>query len=130
MNKTLKKILTFLVIVIVTFLVLYFSLKDNYEDIIHQIVTIDKRFLVLAFLLIIIYWLLKALVMKITVRKFKNDFSFFNSLRLIIETNFFHAVTPFSSGGQPYEIFSLKRSQLKITDATNVKNMKKILPYL
>ena len=39
---------------------------------------------------------------------------------MIIETNFFHAVTPFSSGGQPYEIYSLKKSGLKITDATNV----------
>lgn len=120
MNKTLKKVLTFLVIVLVTGLVLYFSLKDNYDEIINQILTINKGFLFLSFLLIIIYWLLKALVMKITVKKFKDNYTFFTALRLIVETNFFHAVTPFASGGQPYEIFSLKRSNLKMADATNV----------
>lgn len=120
MNKTVKKILTFLVIVLVTALVLYWALKDNYDEIIHQIVNIDKIFLVLAFILIIIYWLLKAWVMKITVKKFKDDFSFLSAVRLVIETNFFHAVTPFASGGQPYEIYSLKRSKLKMADATNV----------
>lgn len=120
MNKTGKRVLTFFIIVFVTGLVLYYSLKDNYEEIIHQIATIHKGFLLLAFLLIIFYWILKAMVMKITVRNFKKDFTFASALRLIVETNFFHAVTPFASGGQPYEIFSLKRSHLKITEATNV----------
>jgi len=120
MNKTIKKFLTFLVIVIVTFLVLYYALKDNYDEIINQIINIDKKFLALAFLLIIGYWLLKALVMKTNVNKFNKDYTFLSALRLIIETNFFHAVTPFASGGQPYEIFSLKKSKLKIADATNI----------
>lgn len=120
MNKTLKKIGTFLVLSFVTLLVLYWALKDNYDEILNHIVTIDKKFLIFAFLLIIGYWLLKALVMKITVKKFKEDYSFLTALRLVVETNFFHAVTPFSSGGQPYEIFSLKRSNLKMADATNV----------
>ena len=41
-------------------------------------------------------------------------------MRLVLETNFFHAITPFAVGGQPYEIYSLKKSKLKITEATNV----------
>lgn len=53
-------------------------------------------------------------------KKFKSDFSYLSALRLIVETNFFHAVTPFASGGQPYEIYSLKKNKLKLADATNV----------
>lgn len=120
MNKNLKKVSSFLLILIVTSLVLYFSLKDNYDEIIYQIKNIHKGFLVFAFLLIIFYWILKAIVMKISVQKFKKDFTFQQALRLVIETNFFHAVTPFASGGQPYEIYSLKRSRLKMAEATNV----------
>ena len=41
-------------------------------------------------------------------------------MRLVLETNFFHAITPVAVGGQPYEIYSLKKSKLKITEATNV----------
>lgn len=120
MHKTIKKIESFLLIFIFTVIVLYFSLKDNYEKILHQIVNINPFYLVLAFFLIICYWIFKAIVMRITVRKFKETFTFREALRLVLETNFFHAVTPFASGGQPYEIYSLKRSKLKVTEATNV----------
>lgn len=120
MNKILKNILTFIVVLLVTFLVLYYALKDNFNEIVQQIVSINKWFLLFAFLLIISYWILKAVVMQKTVSKFKKDYTFKQALRLILETNFFHAVTPFSSGGQPYEIYSLKRSKLKISEATNV----------
>jgi len=105
MNKTLKKTGSFLLILIATIVVLYCALKDNYEEIIHQVLTINKFYLTIAFVLIILYWILKAIVMKLTVSKFKDNYSFAKALRLIIETNFFHAITPFSSGGQPYEIY-------------------------
>lgn len=120
MRKTIQKIESFLLIFIFTAIVLYFSLKDNYEEILHQIVNINKFYLVLAFLLIICYWIFKAIVMRITVRKFKEKFTFGEAFRLVLETNFFHAVTPFASGGQPYEIYSLNRSGLRVTEATNV----------
>jgi uncharacterized protein (TIRG00374 family) len=120
MNNKIKKIGSFLLILIVTILVLYFALKDNYEEIVHQVLTVNKGYLILAFLLIITYWMLKALVMKKTVSKFKEDYPFHKALRLVVETNFFHAITPFASGGQPYEIYSLKKEKLKIADATNV----------
>lgn len=120
MRKTIQKIESFLLIFIFTAIVLYFSLKDNYEEILHQIVNINKSYLVIAFLLIICYWIFKAIVMRITVRKFKETFTFGEAFRLVLETNFFHAVTPFASGGQPYEIYSLNRSGLRVTEATNV----------
>ena len=104
MNNMVKKVESFLLIFIFTAIVLYFSLRDNYEEIIKQIVHINKFYLGLAFLLIIAYWIFKAIVMRISTRKFREDFTFVKALRLVVETNFFHAITPFSSGGQPYEI--------------------------
>lgn len=120
MNNMVKKVESFLLIFLFTAIVLYFSLKDNYEEIIKQIVHINKSYLVLAFLLIIVYWIFKAIVMRVSTRKFKEDFTFTSAFRLVVETNFFHAVTPFSSGGQPYEIYALTKYKLKVTEATNV----------
>ena len=51
MKKILKKIIPFFVIAIVTGIVLYFSLKDNYEVILDIIVHINKIWLIVAFLL-------------------------------------------------------------------------------
>lgn len=119
-NKSIRSILNFVLLFAITAVVLYFSLKDDYETIIHQILNINIFWLLIAFLLVIFYWIFKAVTVQNLARRFQKNYSFRKSLRLIIETNFFHAVTPFSSGGQPYEIYSLKKNGIRITDATNV----------
>lgn len=120
MNQNLKKTLNFLVLIIITCLVLYLALKDDYQAIIHEIATMNIIWLVIAFLLAFCFWFLKALATTNIVRIFKKDYSIKEAFCLVLETNFFHAITPFAVGGQPYEIYSLKKSNLKITDATNV----------
>lgn len=114
-----NKLFNALLLIIVTLLVLYFSLKDDYNTIVNTIFNIDKKFLIIGFFLLFSYWLFKSITTWIITKEY-NEYRFRQSFRMIVETNFFHAVTPFSSGGQPYEIYSLKKSGLKITDATNV----------
>lgn len=114
-----NKLFNALLLIIVTLLVLYFSLKDDYNTIVNTIFNIDKKFLIIGFFLLFSYWFFKSITTWIITKEY-NEYRFRQSFRMIVETNFFHAVTPFSSGGQPYEIYSLKKSGLKITDATNV----------
>ena len=120
MKDRLKNILGIIALIVVTGLVLYFALKDNYETIINEIINVNKIWLVVAFSLIFIFWFLKSIAMNNVVALYNKDYSIKKAFRLIIETNFFHAVTPFAVGGQPYEIYSLTKSKLKVTDATNV----------
>lgn len=115
-----KKLISFLVIFVVTLIVLYFSLKDDYYTIINTIFSIDKRWLLVAFLLLFSYYLLRSYVMYYFVKKFNTKITFKGIFRLTLETNFFHAVTPFSTGGQPYEIYSLNKNNIKVADALNV----------
>lgn len=114
-----KKITNAIVLIIVTILVLYFSLKDDYNTVIDTILNIDKRYLLLGFFLLFSYWFFKAITMWVVTKKY-GKYRFRNAFRMVVETNFFHAVTPFSTGGQPYEIYSLKKNNIKLTDATNV----------
>ncbi|MDD3392986.1 MAG: lysylphosphatidylglycerol synthase transmembrane domain-containing protein, partial [Bacilli bacterium] len=120
MKKHLKKIATFLLITIITCLVLYFSLKDNFEEVINQIININIIFLLIALVLMFIYWLLRSVVIYIFAKKFNSRYTYKNAFHLITSSQFFHAVTPFSSGGQPYEIYDLNKKGLKVSDATNV----------
>ncbi len=119
-NKKLKKILSYLVLILFTTIVLYFSLKDNYQEIIKEILTINKGWLLVSFFLIFGYWFFKSIVLMKISRHYTKDYSFKDSLRLIVEVNFFNAVTPFATGGQPYEIYSLRKHHLKFADATNI----------
>lgn len=115
-----NKLLTVLTIAVVTIIVLYFSLKDDYETIINTILNINKIWLLISFFFLIMYYFIRSFVMHRFVSEFNDKYTLKKSLKLTFETNFFHAVTPFSSGGQPYEIYSLNKSGIKITDAVNV----------
>lgn len=119
-NKKIRSIFNFTLLFIITALVLYFSLKDDYETIVDQIFNINIFWLLVAFLLVIFYWIFKAVTVKKLAGYFNPKYTFGKAMRLVIETNFFHAITPFSSGGQPYEIYSLRKNNIRITDATNI----------
>lgn len=115
-----NKVLNYFLLLLVTGLVLFFSLKDNYEEIISILKTLNKGWLLVGFLLIFSYWFFKAIALKTIVKKFKNEFRFRKALRYILEINFFNAITPFASGGQPFQIYSLRKEKIKMADCTTI----------
>lgn len=119
-SKKIRSLFNFLLLFSFTALVLYFSLKDNYEQIITQIIHMNPLFLVGAFLLVLMYWFFRIITVHNLAQSFQPNYTMKEASYLVVETNFFHAITPFSSGGQPYEIYSLKKSGMKLTEATNV----------
>lgn len=119
-NNILKRVISFIIIAIITSLVLYFSLKDDYKNIIHEIKTINKLWFLVAFIMMFMYWIIKALVRKKLVSKFNKNYKFIDSFKLSLELNFFNGVTPFATGGEPYEVYSLTKHGIKGTDSTNI----------
>lgn len=119
-NNILKRVISFIIIAIITSLVLYYSLKDDYKNIIHEIKTINKLWFLVAFIMMFMYWMIKALVRKKLVSKFNKNYKFIDSFKLSLELNFFNGVTPFATGGEPYEVYSLTKHGIKGTDSTNI----------
>ncbi|MBE6159697.1 MAG: flippase-like domain-containing protein [Lactobacillales bacterium] len=115
-----NKVLNYLLLLSVTVLVLFFSLKDNYEEIISILKTLNKGWLLVACLLIFGYWFFKTIALNTIVKKFKSEFRFRKAFRLILEINFFNAITPFASGGQPFQIYSLRKEKIKMADCTTI----------
>ncbi len=120
MNKKLKSKISILLLILVTIGVLYFALKDDFYDIIHTIFEINIFWLLVALFLIFGYWYMKSLVLYQTVRHFKNDYKMTQAFRNILLTQFFNGITPFASGGQPFQIYSLKKDGIRYTDGTNI----------
>lgn len=119
-KNIIKRIINTLIIIIVTILVLYFSLKDNYEAIINQIITMNIWFVLLAFLFLILYWIFKSYSIYTFSKKMNKDFKFLQAVQLILRTQFFNAVTPFATGGQPFQVIYLKQTGLDYASATSV----------
>ncbi len=121
MKKLLQnKKISFMLLIILTCIVLFFSLKDNFFETIEQIKNMNLIWLFVAILLLIGYWLFSSLAMKLIANKFNNKIKISKIFKLNVITQFFNGITPSSSGGQPYQIYALKKSGLTIVDSTNV----------
>ncbi len=99
-----NKIINYIGLIIITGIVLYFSLRKDFDRIISEIIHINPLFLLLGLFLVFSYWFFRAVVLRNFVLKFKQNFRLFDAFRVHMSTIFFDQVTPFPSGGQPYEI--------------------------
>lgn len=120
MKNKLRKNLNIVILVFITVLVLYFSLKDNFNEIINQIFTMNIWYLLLAFVLLILFWIFRTYPMYTFCKKINKDFKFLSGIQLTLRTQFFNAVTPFATGGQPYQIYYLKQAGIDYASSTSV----------
>ena len=115
-----KKVANYVVLAIVTALVLFFALKDNFNETMHQLLTMKLSYLIIAFVMVIIFWLFRSLAMHVFASKIKKHFKYSNSLLLMLRTQFVNAITPFATGGQPYQVYFLKKKGFKTEVATGI----------
>ena len=114
-----NKLINIIIIIVLTLIVLYFSLKDNYNEIINLLLNADIRWLFIGYLFVLSYTFLKATVTNDIINKFRT-YGFLKTFSLQIMTFFFNAITPFSTGGQPFQIYVLKKNKVPISDGTNI----------
>lgn len=115
-----KNTFNIIVLLIITVIVLVLALKDDFDEIFNNLKTLHIGYLSLAFLMVIIYWLLRSSALHKATKQFKDDNKYLSSLQLMLRTQFFNAVTPFSTGGQPYQVYYLMKQGLSSAVATNV----------
>ena len=114
--KNIKK--NTILLLIITGIVLYIVLKDDFKDIVDILTKIDVKYILLAFLFYALFIVIKGYVnYKITNDKTK--LSLKEAIKHNIITQFFNGVTPFSTGGQPMEVYMLMEHDIPIAKATN-----------
>ena len=114
--KNIKKNTIFLLII--TGIVLYIVLKDDFKDIVDILTRIDIKYILLAILFYALFIVIKGYVnYKIT--NDKKRLSLKEAIKHILITQFFNGVTPFSTGGQPMEVYMLMEHDIPIAKATN-----------
>lgn len=119
-KRKFKVLLNIFIILVVLGIVLYFSLKDNYEEILSTIIGMNYLFFISAILILILYRFIASIVYYYVVRINKENVSLLRCLQINFIILFFHGVTPFAGGGQPMEIYYLHKEGISITKATNI----------
>ena len=115
-----KKKFNYILLLVFTILVLYFSLKDDFGLVVDTILTMNPLWLIIALIVMSLYWIFKALVTYKYVKKYNKDYTYKKAIRLQMETMFFNGITPFSSGGQPFQVVSLKQDGVRLSTGTNI----------
>lgn len=124
-SKKLRKNAVILFIVLI--LVLYFVLKDNFANILTALLEVDLKWLFIAFLLALAYLFFQACSCHMITKEYSKKIKFKDIFSLTIITQFFNGITPFSSGGQPMEVYYLNKLGIKPTCGTNIILQKFIL---
>ena len=120
MKKKLNKKSNIIILIFITILVLFFSLKDNFKETLTQIFAMNIWYLLIAFLFVFLFWIFRTYPIYSFCKKIKKDFKYLSALQLTLRTQFFNAVTPFATGGQPYQIYYLKTVGIDYAQSTSV----------
>ncbi len=118
-KKSLVRNLIFLIVlVIIVFIVL--SQLGDIESIWETIQKCNYNYLLVGVALLIGYCLLFQLSMTILVKRKHKWFSANDAMYIAGSEFFFNGITPFSTGGQPFQVYSFKRKGIRLSDSTSI----------
>ena len=115
-----KKIFNYILLLSVTIIVLFLCLKDNYDAIINTLISMDIKWLIVGFICILLYWFLKTLPLYCFTRSHKKSFTYKSAVILLLRTQFVNAITPFATGGQPYQVYYLNKEGVRSSTSTSI----------
>ncbi|CAH0418666.1 lysylphosphatidylglycerol synthase transmembrane domain-containing protein [Periweissella ghanensis] len=102
-----------------------YSLRDvNMKLLFHDILTINIWWLLVAILCIIAYLVIEAVIVKVFVGDRVHGFTFKDALRVPLVEQLGNGITPFASGGQPFQIMAMMQAGVEPGYATAILLMK------
>ena len=119
-KKKFKFVINIFVILIVLGIVLYYSLKDHYEEILSAIIHMNYFYVALAIICLCLYRIFISIGHYQIIQTNHEKVSFLRCVQINFIILFFHGVTPFAGGGQPMEVYYLHQEGIPVKKATNI----------
>lgn len=116
--KNLKK--NSIILLAITIIVLICVLKDDFSNIINTLSGANYFWILIALLCFFIGIAFEAKAYQEIIQGYEYDYTFKKSYKMLLITKFFNGITPFSSGGQPMQVYMLKKDGIRLTKATNI----------
>ena len=107
-----------ILLLLITIVVLYLVLKDNLDNIAKSFRNIDLKFILIAIILYYISVCIRGFVNYLIVND-KKKLSIKEAIKHNLIIQFFNGITPFSTGGEPMEIYMLTEHNISLPKATN-----------
>lgn len=115
-KKVFKNLFIFLLIIIITFYIIF---KDqdfsNLKDI---LMNIDIKYFIIAVISMFLYFVCDTINIGRNLKKFGEKSTPIRNLKYSLIGFFFSSVTPAASGGQPMQIYYMKRDNISVANST------------
>ena len=105
-------------LLLVTVIVLYIILRDDFDGIVTAMSNIDFKYIIIAVLFYFLSVSIKGFANYLIIND-KKKIDLKEAIKHNMIAHFFNGITPFSSGGQPMEIYMNTEHNIPLTKATN-----------
>ncbi len=123
-----NKKINIIILFIALFLVLYLTVKDDFIEIFKTILNINLYMFIVILIIFILSLFFKSISLNIFINDYDEKYSVKKSFSLTLIGQFLNGVTPFQSGGQPFQIYLLKKDGIRISSSANIM-IKDFLAY-
>ena len=114
-----NKKLNIIVLILALLLVLYFSLKEDFFGVLNNLSNVKIQYFALAIIVFMLSLFFKSFSLRLYLSKYYDNYSLKNAYSLTLIGQFLNGITPFQSGGQPFQIYLLKKDGKRVTDSTS-----------
>ena len=108
-----------IILVLVSLFILYLIMKDNFSEIIGYLLGANILFLFIGLMFMVLNILFQSFSMHLYLKEIDKNYKFKDTFILMFSAQFFNGITPFSSGGQPFQMYLLKKQGIKLTESGN-----------
>lgn len=115
-----NKTRNFIIILIIAFVIMYISFRNDYENIIDLFSSMNYLWMIVGLCAVWLYQLLEANYIRYYCRYHKKNYSFIDALRVQQTGTFVNSITPSSSGGQFATIYMLSKQGINSKVSTSM----------
>ena len=115
-KKTLLNSIIFLTLIFITYYIIF--REQNLYELYKQIRQLNIYYLLLAALVMLLYFIVEAYNIKSILTSFKEKMHLPKMLRYTLIGFFFSSITPGATGGQPMEVYYLTKEDIKVSHST------------
>lgn len=119
----------FYILMLLTLIILVLVLKDDFLGIMKQIVEANVLWVSVSFVGIIAFWVLEAKIYQRIINSSEFSVSLISMLKVTMATQFFNGITPFATGGQPFQIYILSRETGLSMGKTSSSSLQNFILY-
>jgi len=107
--------------------VLLIVFTNGWMDLIHQMKNLQIQWIIAAGFAMLLYWAFEAKTLQSIIFLIKKDYRFREAFKVTMVGQYFNSITPFASGGQPMQLYSLTKQNIGAGSAGSVLMIKFII---